>query len=44
MVEFIDNSITDTITRELELCRSLLHSFYIAVFANHLFGAGTMLS
>ena len=32
MVEFIDNSITDIITRELELHRSLLHSFYIAFF------------
>ena len=44
IVEFIDNSITDIITGELGLCRSLLHSFCIAFIANHLFGAGTTLS
>ena len=38
MVEFIYNSITDIITRELELRRSLLHSFCIAFIANCLFG------
>ena len=44
MVEFIHDNITHNIIGELELSKSLLHSFYIAFIVSQLVGAGTTLS
>ena len=43
-VEFTHDNITHIIIGELELSRSLLHSFYIAFIFSQLVGPGTMLS